>query len=101
MNILKLKETVKCFLVTEKDCRDNDNLLTMRMWQQHYSEDIIQLTAVDLLNDFAENKLPSFESITRCRRKLQELNEDLRGEKYFARMAEQENVKEQIKIFTK
>lgn len=27
-------------------------------------------------------KLPSFESIRRCRQKVQELNEDLRGDKY-------------------
>jgi len=101
MDILKLKDIVQGHLISDIECRDNDNLLVMKIWQSYYSDELMTLTASDLLIDFAENKLPSFESITRCRRKWQEEFPELRGEKYYIRLAEQEKVKGQIKLFNK
>ena len=42
----------------------------------------------------------NFESISRCRRKLQELHPDLRGDKYKARHDKQQEMKDDLNIMT-
>jgi len=44
----------------------------------------------------AEGKLPSYESISRCRRKIQEKNPHLRGEKWNERHGRAKEIRREI-----
>lgn len=75
------KERVQKLLEKEPKYRDNDNLLIAEIWISEMNEIELGSTQVFLAN-FARGKFTSAESITRVRRKIQEHNEHLRGEKY-------------------
>lgn len=74
----KMEDKVEYLLRKYPKTRDNDRLLIGAVYAHFYGVPVgsTSFKAV-LLND----KLPSFETIGRCRRKLQAENEDLRGEK--------------------
>lgn len=97
MNLLNVKDCVMQLLIKSERCRNSDTRLTAAIWKHHIKEDLPKLQAIDLLQLLADNKLPSYESISRVRRKLQEKYPALRGDAYNARKAEEENVKQQIK----
>ena len=67
---------------------------------QHSRDEVKSLSAWDLLTKLSKNKLPNAESIGRCRQKLQETDESLRGEKYKERHKLELEVKEEIKNWT-
>ena len=92
-NILTL---VTGFLNKYPPLRDSDERLAANIWYSKI-ENIDRLDAKDLLKLFAQGKLPSYESISRCRRKVQESNPKLRGEKWEARHKGQKKVKNEIK----
>lgn len=54
------------------------------------------MSAHDFLTMFSKGELPSFESCTRVRRKLQEKHPELRGTNYKERKAEEAKVIEQV-----
>lgn len=56
--------------------RDNDCLLVGTIYKNYYDFDVNTRLARDML---LSDKLPSWETITRCRRKVQEERPDLRG----------------------
>ena len=79
----KVRMTLEAFPKT----RDDDRELTLAIWERFYG--VSPWTPV---HDVMQNKkLPSQESIGRCRRKIQETDESLRGTraKEQIRMAEQ------------
>lgn len=99
MNLIKIKDTVKQILQHHPECRDDDNLLILKVWaEQNPMLRDHSTSFVAFSHQFLSGKYASGESIVRVRRKLQEKHEDLRGKKYKERHNEQENVKQQIKL---
>ena len=96
MNITTVKDIVEDILVDCEACRDNDNLLTARVWMRQLSimgyKGSKDYTAILLLDGLYKP-----EAITRARRKIQEEDKFLRGKVYRGRQAEQTSVKSQIK----
>ena len=76
--------------------RDSDERLAANIWYNNI-KNVDEIDAITLLSRFAEGKLPSYESISRCRRKIQEEKPDLRGKKWAKRHSKQKVIKDQIK----
>ena len=84
-------------LLTEHpSLRDSDERLIANIWYNNI-KNVDEIDAITLLSRFAEGKLPSYESISRCRRKIQEEKPDLRGKKWAKRHSKQQLVKDEIK----
>lgn len=89
---LSIKEVVFDLLERFSHLRDSDEKLVANIWHNR----IKHLGGIDahfFLQMYADGRLPSSESITRCRRKIQEENPDLRGKLYAERQAKQEDIK--------
>ena len=93
-NYAKVKE----LLASDKKYRDNDNALWSRFVANHLGglEIIKAMSAYELLWMMTENKLPSFESVSRIRRKVQEDCPELRGDSYQAKQEKQSEVKKEL-----
>lgn len=78
MEVLKkLEDKVAVMLKAKPQTRDSDKILTYQIWHDFYG-----INSWDPIYDVMTNdRLPSQESIGRIRRKLQELNPELRGTK--------------------
>jgi len=84
-------------LLTEHpSLRDSDERLAANIWYNNI-KNVDEIDAITLLSQFAEGRLPSYESISRCRRKIQEEKPELRGKKWAKRHSKQKIIKEQIK----
>jgi len=99
MNINNTKTRVQTLLNSYPKLRDNDNTLMGYVW--HYELDEMglkckEMTATDFFVHLSQGDLTSGEAITRARRKLQEENEHLRGEKYAQRHNHQTEVQDQL-----
>ena len=82
-----LEEKVWIILTEFPKTRDDDRELTLAIWERFYG-----VSPWSPVHDVMRNKkLPSQESIGRCRRKIQEIDESLRGTraKEQVRMSEQ------------
>ena len=95
MNIPKIKDTVKYLLNRHPVLRDDDNRLIINVWLKEDTL-ILQSGFQYVANELISGGLSSPESITRARRALQKEFPELRGEKYKARMQEQERVKKDL-----
>lgn len=97
-----IKEQIIKILGEHEPARDDDNkLYAMILFNrvEHHAHDFPDEQregAVKLLAMMYEGKLPNFDTIGRFRRKLQEQNEELRGEKYKIRHAHQEEYKKKL-----
>ena len=94
----KIQDIVEKSLQDDERARDNDMRLTALIW--HKELGILRDKCMPLLELMAYNKVTNFESISRCRRKLQELHPDLRGDKYKARHDKQQEMKDDLNIMT-
>ena len=100
--MVKLKHIgprVKEVLQQNVTTRDDDNKLTAIIWHRELADkgiDANKLTAQGFMKLYYEGKLTNSDSITRARRKVQELCPDLRGGNYKARQANQEKVKKDL-----
>ena len=94
----KIQDIVEKSLQDDVRARDNDMRLTALIW--HKELGVLRDKCMPLLELIAYNKVTNFESISRCRRKLQELHPDLRGAKYKARHDKQKEVKDDLNIMT-
>ena len=83
-------------LTKHPSLRDSDERLIANIWYNH-TKNVGEIDAITLLSRFAEGKLPSYQSISRCRRKIQEEKPDLRGKKWAKRHSKQQLVKDEIK----
>ena len=102
MNIKTYKIEVETLLKKHQHLRDDDNKLWANICFSHCQKlgfKPKEQTAMEFLSLLSSGQLPSFESISRCRRKLQEQYPQLRGKKYGERQGEQKKVIEQIKAF--
>ena len=90
---------VERLLISSPKLRDNDQQLVANVWyvQTRDACNIENMTAKDFLHELAKGNVMSSESITRCRRKLQEENTYLRGEKWDERHRAQKDVKEELR----
>ena len=94
-SIIKVKDKVEYLLTYMPILRDSDPKLIARIWA---SESTSTTLKRDFLLDLGNGKLTSSEAITRCRRKLQEHNPDLRGKLYNKRHQNGATVKTHIKF---
>ena len=62
-------DEVEKFLTQYPVLRDNDEKLMANIWNKHLG-DMIYVNGEDILKMLANHELPSYESISRCRRKL-------------------------------
>ena len=83
-------------LTKHPSLRDSDERLIANIWYNH-TKNVGEIDAITLLSRFAEGKLPSYQSISRCRMKIQEEKPDLRGKKWAKRHSKQQLVKDEIK----
>ena len=72
-------------LNTDPRTRDDDNLLIAKIWYGEYKNSDVPSDVIQFLKMFANGDLTSPESIRRCRQKLQEEFQGLRGNSYMAR----------------
>ena len=96
MNYNEVKQRVKRILENNKNARDCDRLLISIMWTVDifFIED--KKDSSDVLKFLVDGKLTSPETIRRCRQRLQEENETLRGYKYKLRKQLGEEVRQSI-----
>tara|TARA_R110002167_G_scaffold48013_2_gene141912 strand:- start:1140 stop:1448 length:309 start_codon:yes stop_codon:yes gene_type:complete len=90
----KQLDLVKFILERSPEARDNDNILLWIVWKKEYP--IIDNDIEEFKKLFISKQLPSMESITRARRKLQEVYPELRGLKYDKRQNNQKLYKEDL-----
>ena len=60
----KTKDKVKSLLEKHPNLRDNDNRLIATVYYQESSANLLKVTALDFLHDFADGKYTSPESIS-------------------------------------
>lgn len=100
MDISNISETVKFLLESNLECKDNDRKLVIETWKIQLKSkgiDFKKLSLMDFFDTYLEVNLVNHESITRARRKLQEINPALRGNLYEKRQDYQTKAKKQIK----
>lgn len=75
--IITIHKMVEDILRNYPGTRDDDRELIQTLYGKYYGVDFYKPWGAVI----RDKNLPSFESIRRCRQKLQEQNEDLRGSK--------------------
>ena len=88
INLKKVSTRIKDLLIQKPHLRDSDKKLLATVWwhdctSKGYNPN--ELTTRKFLHLLADGQLTTPESVRRSRAKLQEENEDLRGEKYYKR----------------
>ena len=80
----EIEQNVIDILTDNPKARDDDNVLVAEYWRRQLGgSDITRhLPADALLEEFTNKRLARPDTITRCRRKIQEHNPHLRGYKY-------------------
>lgn len=92
----KILPLVKSVLTDIPACRDNDAKLMWNVWFKQLPN-IKERSVEEIAALHIKGKLGSWESITRCRRKLQEEYPHLRGDKYEKRHQEEVFTRQNIK----
>lgn len=77
MELTKLSEIIKPLLLKSENCRSSDDFLYCEVIKNIYPN-ILNFTAEQFFYKRKDYKIPSFESVSRCRRKLQEQYECLK-----------------------
>jgi polysaccharide pyruvyl transferase WcaK-like protein len=95
--LFSVMKEVETYLNKYPLLRDNDEKLMANIWWKHVSFNIGEnASGKALLSMLAEGKLPSYESISRCRRKIQEKKPHLRGEKWNERHGRAKEIRREI-----
>jgi hypothetical protein len=92
----EVKQRVKYILEVNKEARDCDRLLISQIWIADSNFFNKHLEASDIFEMLINGTLTSPETIRRCRQRLQEENESLRGLKYKVRQKLGEEVRNTI-----
>lgn len=79
---MNLTEKIKNILNKYPKTRDSDIELYARYLKIELPEEFSTLLVINMLKLIKVGKIYSFDSISRCRRKLQEENKELRGNFY-------------------
>ena len=95
---IKLKDRIKVYLMSYPETRDSNEALMSIIWQQETDKFIINAdgTHINPLALLKNNKLTSWDSATRAKRKLQEEHPELRGQSYTKRKAKATKVSKNI-----
>ena len=88
-------DEVEKFLTRYPVLRDDDEKLMANIWNSHIGN-LEDVDGKEILSMLANHELPSYESISRCRRKLQEECPNLRGDKWHERHKRADNIKKEI-----
>ena len=92
-------DEVEKMLLLYPSLRDNDERLMANIWYKFIGDNTLTYTSgFNVLSMLSKGKLPSYESISRCRRKIQELKPKLRGEKWTERQKRAKKIKKEIAI---
>ena len=94
--IIRLVDKVTRLLRDKAVLRDNDRRLTCNIWWKSVPNPKL-LMFEDFIELYIKGKVPESDSITRCRRKVQEENEELRGESWDLRHGLEDAVKEELR----
>ena len=94
--IIRSVDRVTGLLTAKADLRDNDRRLTCNIWWKSVSNPEL-LMFEDFINLYIKGKIPESDSITRCRRKIQQENEDLRGESWDLRHGLEDAIKDELR----
>ena len=86
---------VEKFLTKYPLLRDDDERLMANIWHSHIGN-LEDVDAKEILHMLANHELPSYESISRCRLKLQEECPNLRGEKWYKRHRRAKEIRKEI-----
>lgn len=92
-------DKVKGILQQLPAARDNDQILVANVWQGELRAQRIDLNSIsgrEVLSMIASGKVSPVESITRCRRKLQEEWPQLRGKRWEERHMKQTVVQTEL-----
>lgn len=93
-----VKTLVRKFLVLDERTRDNDALLcAMIWWKELKAKNMTEISAFDFFKIYATNTLTNYESVRRCRAKIQEEEPSLRGKTYKERQIKGQKIKKLIK----
>tara|TARA_R100000664_G_C2698598_1_gene99834 strand:- start:286 stop:639 length:354 start_codon:yes stop_codon:yes gene_type:complete len=103
IKLRNLKNIVEKQLRDKPELRDSDSKLVARIWYNHISSrspiPVSNMSATDLLIAIGNGELVGWSSITRVRRKIQQMNPDLRGKKYEKRQESTKTYIKEIKEF--
>ena len=101
MKIKNVKKKVTEVLERQPQSRDNDMSLLAIIWNEELGgKDITDtMTAFELLCLLSRKELSNPVSLWRCRQKVQEENESLRGKKWKARQEHSKNVVEELRTW--
>ena len=91
---MKTQDQVFKVLMKRAEARDNDNYLIWLVWQNFYKVSMADM--MTFREDFLQQRLPSADSKTRYRRKIQEEHIELRGKKYDERQNKTKKVKTEL-----
>ena len=94
--IINLSDQVIKLLKKKSHLRDSDRRLTCNIWWKSVSNPEL-LMFEDFIRLYIKGDIPESDSITRCRRKIQEENEQLRGESWDLRHGLEDIVKDEIR----
>ena len=94
--IINLADKIIKLLTIRPHLRDNDRRLTCNIWWKSVSNPEL-LTFEDFIKLYIKGKVPESDSITRCRRKVQEEIKELRGESWDLRHGLEDAIREEIK----
>ena len=96
--LFSVVDEVEKFLTKHPVLRDDDRRLIVNLWTKRMggSDVVDHLEPNEILKIIASPEMPSPESITRCRRKLQEKHPMLRGEIWYKRHQRAENIRKGI-----
>ena len=86
---------VEKFLTRYPLLRDDDERLMANIWSSHIGN-LEDIDGKEILHMLANHKLPSYESISRCRRKIQETKPHLRGDKWSGRHKRADKIRKEI-----
>jgi len=95
--IKNIKTAVESMLLQNFTSRDSDDKLVCNIWYKILTkEKVDSMSAMELLTIISNGILPSYDNISRARRKLQEDNPHLRGNNYKERHHQETGVRANI-----
>lgn len=99
MSYLQINDVVHRLMVKHPELKDNDYKLVVAVWNKELLAqgiDIKDITGYEAFKCISAGKVSPIESITRCRRKLQEQYPQLRGQRWADRHDQETEVKKEL-----
>ena len=94
--IINLLDQVTTLLTKKSHLRDNDRRLVCNIWWKSAPNPEL-LMFEDFINLYIDGEIPESDSITRCRRKVQEEKKELRGKSWDLRHGLEDVIKKELK----